>query len=176
MPRGAGPVKNIWVKQKGPRMPITAGINRHPEAASETAAPHPEEMKATLDLTIGSVLSVKAAVRTTPLAWRQRPCSLPRCYSRRLHLQRDCWKNLKAVLGPKRKSSKPPRLRCSRRMPEKSSTSLRPRPGRSHEPFSVISPDASRLIQHNTTGFGAGSAASHHGATVPGGNALRSFG
>ena len=33
-------------------MPITASINRHPEAESqsETAAPHPEEMKATLDL------------------------------------------------------------------------------------------------------------------------------
>ena len=48
-------------------MPITASINRHPEAASETAAPHPEEMKATLDLAVGNVLSVKAAVRTTPV-------------------------------------------------------------------------------------------------------------
>jgi hypothetical protein len=44
-------------------MSITASINRHPETESETAAPHPEEMKATLDLAIGDVLSVKAAVR-----------------------------------------------------------------------------------------------------------------
>jgi hypothetical protein len=36
-------------------MPITASINRHPETENqfETAAPHPEEMKATFDLTIG---------------------------------------------------------------------------------------------------------------------------
>ena len=50
-------------------MPITASINRHPEAESqsETAAPHPEEMKATFDLAaIGNAVSVKAAVRTTP--------------------------------------------------------------------------------------------------------------
>ena len=49
-------------------MPITASINRHPEteSQSETAAPHPEEMKATFDLAIGNAVSVKAAVRTTP--------------------------------------------------------------------------------------------------------------
>jgi hypothetical protein len=29
-------------------------------------APHPEEMKATLDLAIGNAVSVKASVRTTP--------------------------------------------------------------------------------------------------------------
>jgi hypothetical protein len=40
----------------------TTGLDRQ----SVTAAPHPEEMKATLDLTIGNVLSVKATVRTTP--------------------------------------------------------------------------------------------------------------
>ena len=41
-------------------MPITASINRHPEAESQsaTAAAHPEEMKATLDLTIGNALSI----------------------------------------------------------------------------------------------------------------------
>jgi hypothetical protein len=49
-------------------MPVTASIDRRPEAEnqSETAAPHPEEMKATLDLTIGNAVSVKATVRTTP--------------------------------------------------------------------------------------------------------------
>jgi hypothetical protein len=43
-------------------MPITASINCHPETEnqSETAAPHPEEMKATFDLTIGNAVSVKA--------------------------------------------------------------------------------------------------------------------
>ena len=48
--------------------PVTASIDRHPEAEtqSETAAPHPEEMKATFDLAIGNAVSVKAAVRTTP--------------------------------------------------------------------------------------------------------------
>ena len=48
--------------------PVTASINRHPEAEnqSETAAPHPEEMKATFDLAIGNAVSVKATVRTTP--------------------------------------------------------------------------------------------------------------
>jgi hypothetical protein len=49
-------------------MPMTASINRPRESEnrSETAAPHPEEMKATLDLTIGNAVSVKASVRTTP--------------------------------------------------------------------------------------------------------------
>ena len=49
-------------------MPITASINRHPEAESQsaTAAAHPEEMKATVDLTIGNAVSVKATFRTTP--------------------------------------------------------------------------------------------------------------
>jgi hypothetical protein len=49
-------------------MPITATINRAREFEnqSETAAPHPEEMKATLDLRIGNAVSVKASVRTTP--------------------------------------------------------------------------------------------------------------
>jgi hypothetical protein len=53
---------------KDSQMPITASINRHPETEnqSETAAPHPEEMKATLDLAIGNAVSVKASVRTTP--------------------------------------------------------------------------------------------------------------
>jgi hypothetical protein len=48
-------------------MPITANINRHPEIENqaETAAPHPEEMKATIDLAIGNAVSVKAIVRTT---------------------------------------------------------------------------------------------------------------
>lgn len=44
-----------------PAMPITC-LN----AQSETAARHPEEMNATLDLTIGNAVSVKATVRTTP--------------------------------------------------------------------------------------------------------------
>ena len=49
-------------------MPITASINRRLESEhpSETAAPHPEELKATLDLAIGNAVSVKASVRTTP--------------------------------------------------------------------------------------------------------------
>jgi hypothetical protein len=49
-------------------MPMTASINRPRESEnrSETAAPHPEEMKAALDLTIGNAVSVKASVRTTP--------------------------------------------------------------------------------------------------------------
>ena len=49
-------------------MPITASINHHLETEnqSETAAPHPEEMKATFDLTIGNAVFVKATVRTTP--------------------------------------------------------------------------------------------------------------
>jgi hypothetical protein len=34
--------------------------------SSETAAPHPEEMKATLDLAVGNAVSVKATVWTTP--------------------------------------------------------------------------------------------------------------
>jgi hypothetical protein len=49
-------------------MPITASINRgvESERPSETAAPHPEELKAMLDLAIGNAVSVKASVRTTP--------------------------------------------------------------------------------------------------------------
>jgi hypothetical protein len=49
-------------------MPITASINRRVESEhpSETAAPHPEELKATLDMAIGNAVSVKASVRTTP--------------------------------------------------------------------------------------------------------------
>ena len=49
-------------------MPLTASINRHPETEnqSETAAPHPEEMKGTLDLAIGNAVSVKATFRATP--------------------------------------------------------------------------------------------------------------
>ena len=49
-------------------MPIAASINRRVESErqSETAAPHPEELKATLDLAIGNAVSVKASVRTTP--------------------------------------------------------------------------------------------------------------
>ena len=64
---------------------------------------------------------------------------------------------------------KPPRLGffLTAHTQRKAPASLRPGRGRVIELFSVISPDASRLTQHNTTGFGAGSAASHHGATVP---------
>jgi hypothetical protein len=49
-------------------MSVTANINRlsDSESQSETAAPHPEEMKATVDLTIGNSVSLKATVRTTP--------------------------------------------------------------------------------------------------------------
>jgi hypothetical protein len=49
-------------------MPITASINRHRETEiqSETAAPHPEEMKATVDFSIGNAVSIRASVRTTP--------------------------------------------------------------------------------------------------------------
>jgi|HubBroStandDraft_4_1064222.scaffolds.fasta_scaffold201569_2 hypothetical protein len=49
-------------------MPITASFNRRVESEhpSETAAAHPEELKATLDLAIGNAVSVKASVRTTP--------------------------------------------------------------------------------------------------------------
>ena len=48
-------------------MPIRATINRpNSESQSETAAPHPEEMKATVDLAIGNSVSLKATVRTTP--------------------------------------------------------------------------------------------------------------
>lgn len=48
-------------------MPITASLNRSPEIAdSETAAPHPEETKATVDFAVGKAISVQATVRTTP--------------------------------------------------------------------------------------------------------------
>jgi hypothetical protein len=49
-------------------MPITANINRHPdsESQSDTAAPHPEEMKAAVDFSIGNAVSLRATVRTTP--------------------------------------------------------------------------------------------------------------
>jgi hypothetical protein len=47
-------------------MPITASTDRFPaEHVSETAAPHPEEMKATINLSIGRLVSVKATVRAT---------------------------------------------------------------------------------------------------------------
>jgi hypothetical protein len=32
----------------------------------DTAAPHPEEMKATIDLTIGRSVTIKASARATP--------------------------------------------------------------------------------------------------------------
>ena len=37
-----------------------------PEYGSETAAPHPEEMKATVDLRIGDAVSITATARATP--------------------------------------------------------------------------------------------------------------
>lgn len=37
-----------------------------PEHGSETATPHPEEMKATVNLRIGDSISVTAMIRTTP--------------------------------------------------------------------------------------------------------------
>lgn len=40
--------------------------NAEPENRSETAAPHPEEMRAALDLTIGKSVSIKATARATP--------------------------------------------------------------------------------------------------------------
>jgi hypothetical protein len=47
-------------------MPITASTDRFPaEHVSETAALHPEEMKATINLSIGRLVSVKATVRAT---------------------------------------------------------------------------------------------------------------
>jgi hypothetical protein len=57
-------------------MPATASIDPYPaENVSETAAPHPEEMKAKFDLTIGNAVSLKGGQRRQ--AWWQRPCSLP---------------------------------------------------------------------------------------------------
>ncbi len=40
--------------------------NSEPENSSGIAAPHPEEMKATVDLTIGKSVSIKATARATP--------------------------------------------------------------------------------------------------------------
>lgn len=37
-----------------------------PEHGSETAAAHPEEMRATVDLRIGNSISIKATARATP--------------------------------------------------------------------------------------------------------------
>jgi hypothetical protein len=38
----------------------------HPEHAPGTAAPHPEEMRATLDVSIGKSVSINATARATP--------------------------------------------------------------------------------------------------------------
>ena len=43
-----------------------AGRNAEPEDRSDTAAPHPEEMRAAVDLTIGKSVSIKATARATP--------------------------------------------------------------------------------------------------------------
>ena len=43
-----------------------AGRNTEPENRSDTAAPHPEEMRAAVDLTIGKSVSIKATARATP--------------------------------------------------------------------------------------------------------------
>ncbi len=40
--------------------------NAELENRSSTAAPHPEEMRAAVDLTIGKSVSMKATVRATP--------------------------------------------------------------------------------------------------------------
>lgn len=40
--------------------------NAEPENRPETAAPHPEEMRAAVDLTIGKSVSIKATARATP--------------------------------------------------------------------------------------------------------------
>jgi len=37
-----------------------------PENIADTAAPHPEEMKATVDLTVGRSVTIKATARVTP--------------------------------------------------------------------------------------------------------------
>ena len=68
---GAGPVQKHLgesVAQEDTPMPITASINRRPESEnqSQTAAPHPEEMKAEFDLRVGYTVALKASVRTTP--------------------------------------------------------------------------------------------------------------
>jgi hypothetical protein len=45
----------LWRTQGGHAMAVTASTDRYPaENVSETAAPHPEEMKAILDLAIGN--------------------------------------------------------------------------------------------------------------------------
>ena len=71
-------------------MPITANINRHPEIENqaETAAPHAEEMKATIDLAIGNAVSVKAIVRTTSAGLIAQRCSQPPCCCRPLRSQK----------------------------------------------------------------------------------------
>jgi hypothetical protein len=44
----------------------SAGRNLAPESISETAAPHPEEMKAAVDLAIGRSVTIRATARATP--------------------------------------------------------------------------------------------------------------
>jgi hypothetical protein len=68
-------------------MPITASINRHPETEtqSETAAPHPEEMKATFDLAIGNAVSVKSW--RNPFWRRHHSSAMERCCT---HLGGGC--------------------------------------------------------------------------------------
>ena len=72
-------------------MPFTATNNRARESVqeSETAAPHPEEMKAVFDLTIGNTVSVKASVRTTPAGLLATAilAALPERYRRILELR-----------------------------------------------------------------------------------------
>jgi hypothetical protein len=65
-------------------MPITAGVDRDPQAEnhSHAAAPHPEEIKATFDLAMGSTVSFKPLSAPRRLAWlrqrlRQRAVLLP---------------------------------------------------------------------------------------------------
>jgi hypothetical protein len=43
-----------------------AGRNADPGDRSDTAAPHPEEMRVAVDLTIGKSVSVRATARATP--------------------------------------------------------------------------------------------------------------
>ena len=43
-----------------------AGHSADPGDRSDTAAPHPEEMRAAVDLTIGKSVSIKATARATP--------------------------------------------------------------------------------------------------------------
>jgi hypothetical protein len=43
-----------------------AGRNTGPGDRSDTAAPHPDEMRAAVDLTIGKSVSIRATARATP--------------------------------------------------------------------------------------------------------------